>query len=228
VSEKPLNDLNSSTCVASSLLQSSSDQTSNVLLLNRDNGCVWEDFEFYPPPDSLSQASNSVVPQYHVSLDDQLHLELPTPQFHLEPTNTFFLTEPNTTSISQSSAPLVFRGDFTTAIPNTEVSKATPQVSPTPTTALKSTFALTPTGQITHMVKPGQKRTSDQEDEAKITKRLRNNTAAAKYRQKKVDRIDSLEKALAAASKEKDDLKLQLAKRDAEVELLKRILDEKG
>ena len=53
----------------------------------------------------------------------------------------------------------------------------------------------------------------------RVEKRRRNNIAAAKYRQKKVDRIEELEGQLRAMTSERDDLKIALAKRDAEVEL---------
>jgi hypothetical protein len=59
-------------------------------------------------------------------------------------------------------------------------------------------------------------------------KRRRNNIAAAKYRQKKIDRIDELEKQLEAICGERDELKIALAKRDAEVEILRRMLEDKG
>lgn len=59
-------------------------------------------------------------------------------------------------------------------------------------------------------------------------KRRRNNIAAAKYRQKKVDRIEELEGQLQAVMAERDDLKIALAKRDAEVELLRAMLERKN
>lgn len=78
-----------------------------------------------------------------------------------------------------------------------------------------------------HKAKPGRKRAHEPEDEEQADKRRRNNVAAAKYRQKKFDRISELEQSLDEISKDRDELKLQLAKRDAEVELLKRLLAEK-
>ncbi|KIW01189.1 uncharacterized protein PV09_07470 [Verruconis gallopava] len=56
-------------------------------------------------------------------------------------------------------------------------------------------------------------------------KRRRNNLAAAKYRQKKIDRIKELENQLQSALEERDELKIKLAKRDAEVEVLRRMLE---
>ncbi|TLD25377.1 hypothetical protein PspLS_05409 [Pyricularia sp. CBS 133598] len=64
----------------------------------------------------------------------------------------------------------------------------------------------------------------ENEDEILADKRRRNNAAAAKYRQKKVDRISELEDCVAEISKERDDLKLQLAKRDEEIRILREML----
>ncbi|OJD36390.1 b-zip transcription factor idi-4 [Diplodia corticola] len=61
-------------------------------------------------------------------------------------------------------------------------------------------------------------------DETLADKRRRNNLAAAKYRQKKVDRISELEDEVKEVSKERDELKLQLARRDAELELLRKLM----
>lgn len=47
-------------------------------------------------------------------------------------------------------------------------------------------------------------------------KRQRNTVAARKYRQKRLDRIKELEDALDAANRERDDLKLRLARQEAE------------
>ncbi|KAH6656279.1 hypothetical protein BKA67DRAFT_654626 [Truncatella angustata] len=52
-------------------------------------------------------------------------------------------------------------------------------------------------------------------------KRQRNNIAAKKYRQKKIDRIDELEAELKDVKDERDDLKIRLARQEAEVAALK-------
>lgn len=75
----------------------------------------------------------------------------------------------------------------------------------------------------------GLKRTSSQAKlEEKADKRHRNKIAAAKYRQKKVDRIEELEKSLDDVQSERDALKLELAKKSAEVELLRQLLAQKN
>jgi septal ring factor EnvC (AmiA/AmiB activator) len=57
--------------------------------------------------------------------------------------------------------------------------------------------------------------------DASTEKLQRNNAAARKYRQKFVERIAELEKALAEVSAERDQLKLKLVRSDAEVEVLR-------
>ncbi|KAL8288413.1 hypothetical protein RB600_004067 [Gaeumannomyces tritici] len=64
----------------------------------------------------------------------------------------------------------------------------------------------------------------DEDDVALADKRRRNNAAAAKYRQKKLDRISELEEVVADVSKERDELKLQLARRDEEIRILREML----
>ncbi|KAH6609128.1 gaf domain nucleotide-binding [Trichoderma cornu-damae] len=65
-------------------------------------------------------------------------------------------------------------------------------------------------------------------DEAQAAiKRQRNTMAARKYRQKRLDRIADLERALSEMTGERDDLKLKLARREAEVEALREMLGRK-
>ncbi|KAK2021950.1 hypothetical protein LX32DRAFT_603747 [Colletotrichum zoysiae] len=59
----------------------------------------------------------------------------------------------------------------------------------------------------------------------KILRRQRNTIAARKYRQKKVDRIDELESLLKEMTRERDDLRIRLARQEAETEALKRIME---
>lgn len=58
----------------------------------------------------------------------------------------------------------------------------------------------------------------------KILRRQRNTIAARKYRQKKVDRIDELESMLKEMTRERDDLRIRLARQEAETEALKSVM----
>ncbi|KAL1386328.1 hypothetical protein HDK64DRAFT_275152 [Phyllosticta capitalensis] len=55
-----------------------------------------------------------------------------------------------------------------------------------------------------------------------IEKRARNSVAARKCRQKKLDRIDMLEQALAAMTAERDELRVRMARMEGEMMGLKK------
>ncbi|KAF7529447.1 hypothetical protein G7054_g9830 [Neopestalotiopsis clavispora] len=59
-------------------------------------------------------------------------------------------------------------------------------------------------------------------------KRQRNNIAARKYRQKKIDRISELEAELKEVKDDRDDLRVRLARQEAEVAALKSLFKIKG
>ncbi|KAF5020277.1 hypothetical protein F66182_7699 [Fusarium sp. NRRL 66182] len=72
-----------------------------------------------------------------------------------------------------------------------------------------------------------RKASPEEQDSAATLKRQRNTLAARKYRQKRLDRITELENALAAMTGERDDMRLQLARREAEVDALRDMLGKK-
>lgn len=57
-----------------------------------------------------------------------------------------------------------------------------------------------------------------------VLKRQRNTIAARKYRQKRLDRISELEVALDGVTKERDDLRIRLARQEAETAALKEMM----
>ncbi|KAK1676200.1 hypothetical protein BDP55DRAFT_728049 [Colletotrichum godetiae] len=62
------------------------------------------------------------------------------------------------------------------------------------------------------------------EDNANAIKRQRNTVAARRYRQKGRDRITELETTLKGVEEERDKLKLQLARKEAEVDALREMM----
>lgn len=62
------------------------------------------------------------------------------------------------------------------------------------------------------------------EDADTVLKRQRNTIAARKYRQKRLDRIKELEDALEGVTKERDDLRLRLARQEAETAALREMM----
>ena len=63
--------------------------------------------------------------------------------------------------------------------------------------------------------------TSRSEETDRVTKRQRNTEAARRYRQRKMDRVSELEDALEEIRKERDELKLKLARSEAEAGVLR-------
>ncbi|KAI0479374.1 hypothetical protein GGR56DRAFT_634672 [Xylariaceae sp. FL0804] len=74
----------------------------------------------------------------------------------------------------------------------------------------------------------GVKRRSPPADEVTALKRQRNNEAARKYRQKRIDRISELEGELDGVKKERDDLRIRLARQEAETAALRTMLQMKS
>ncbi|KXH63601.1 BZIP transcription factor JlbA/IDI-4 [Colletotrichum salicis] len=76
--------------------------------------------------------------------------------------------------------------------------------------------------------KPNGSATTDldsiDEDNANAIKRQRNTVAARRYRQKGRDRITELETILKGVEEERDKLKLQLARKEAEVDALREMM----
>jgi hypothetical protein len=70
----------------------------------------------------------------------------------------------------------------------------------------------------------GRQPAKPQEDPDVVLKRQRNTIAARKYRQKRLDRISELEVALENVTRERDDLKLRLARQEAETAALKEMM----
>lgn len=57
-----------------------------------------------------------------------------------------------------------------------------------------------------------------------ISRRQRNNLAAKRYRQKKIDRIEELEEQVKEVTQERDELRIKLARQEAEVAALREML----
>ncbi|KAG5656720.1 hypothetical protein KAF25_010273 [Fusarium avenaceum] len=90
-----------------------------------------------------------------------------------------------------------------------------------------STFSLHPSPSSSSGSSRKRKSSPEDEDSNVALKRQRNTLAARKYRQKRLDRISELEDALAAMKDERDDMRLQLARREAEVDALREMLAKK-
>lgn len=65
---------------------------------------------------------------------------------------------------------------------------------------------------------------SEEVDPEILDRRYRNNLAAKRYRQKKIDRIEQLEKEVSDLKQERDELRIRLARQEAEVAALREML----
>ena len=123
------------------------------------------------------------------------------------------------TSISQSNCRSTFH---TPPSQNLNVTSATvPTTSAASLSTLASATGSTSTTATIDTTAAG-------EDLEAARKRYRNTLAARKYRQKRLDRIKELEMSLKAVSKERDELRLRLARQEAETATLKEMLRMKG
>ena len=84
--------------------------------------------------------------------------------------------------------------------------------------------ASTPSDLSGQLTPPNKHKLSPDADPDVLLKRQRNTIAARKYRQKRLDRIAELELALKEMTSERDDLKLKLARQEAETSALRELM----
>ncbi|KAM0355160.1 hypothetical protein ACHAPU_001023 [Fusarium lateritium] len=149
---------------------------------------------------------NIMISDLNVTLDTQQTLDM----------GDGFLTQkqPHTINSSPSEQP----STSSTPHPTNKSSSSIPGTS---------TFSLHPSPSSSSGSSRKRKSSPEDEDSSVAIKRQRNTLAARKYRQKRLDRITELEDALAAMKDERDDMRLQLARREAEVDALRGMLDKK-
>ncbi|KAG5753418.1 hypothetical protein H9Q72_002570 [Fusarium xylarioides] len=125
--------------------------------------------------------------------------------------------------ITVNSSPLEQPSTSSTPHPPTTTTNKSPSSSIPGT----STFSLHPSPSSSSGSSRKRKSSPEDEESAVTLKRQRNTLAARKYRQKRLDRISELEEALAAMTNERDDMRLQLARREAEVDALREMMGKK-
>lgn len=167
------------------------------------------------PPLDLSAGLSLSLDEDFLSQGAASHLDLSFDQANSDTLGADLLIPPTTTTTTTTSR------------------RSTNSPSYAPNSSGFSTFTLNINGQSpdsSSSSSAGTKRKADSpEDEAaaKDLKRQRNTMAARKYRQKRLDRIAELEQALADMTGERDDLRLKLARREAQVDALREMLVKK-
>lgn len=129
--------------------------------------------------------------------------------------------------ITVNSSPLEQPSTSSTPHPPTTITTTTTNKSPSSSIPGTSTFSLHPSPSSSSGSSRKRKSSPEDEESTVTLKRQRNTLAARKYRQKRLDRISELEEALAAMTNERDDMRLQLARREAEVDALREMMGKK-
>ncbi|KAK4464569.1 hypothetical protein QBC42DRAFT_344624 [Cladorrhinum samala] len=187
-----------------------------------------------PPPSLLLTPDLGSVADFdYTALDlSQVQIPLSFPDLHdaslspFPPPASNFPTPSCTgaTNTESSSASPVSTVDSSpsTLVPGLKLPTPTPSTASTTTPKPKGRPGRKPTKKRPRSSSPEE---DDEEDPDVIDKRQRNNLAAKRYRQKKVDRIEELEGEVKEVSKERDELKLEVARKDAEIKALREMLE---
>jgi hypothetical protein len=120
---------------------------------------------------------------------------------------------------------------FTTTFPSQQSSQQRPTPPPSVSTAERASKSTSPAA-ATGKTGPASPTTSDSPGdgvgpESRKRKRERNTEAARRYRQRRQDRLEELEEALAAMTKDRDDLRIKLARSEAETDILRGLMAKK-
>jgi hypothetical protein len=244
VSDHNLEDLNSRCAVFRSRASSSS-PSSQALQSNQVDWIFQDAFSQFEL-DSSTQYCDPVLNNFsHPSFNDLIEFTTSTsaPSFTFEPINTTDFDTPdsleqllypdatNLTSYTDNNTTthldLTHLATSIKPVSSSTMHATSPNISSHTSRSSSTSASANTLATNTNAPKAGKKRASSTEDDEVVEKRQRNNAAAAKYRQKKLDRIAELEKALQEVSTERDNLKIQLAKKDGEVEILNRLLSRK-
>lgn len=161
------------------------------------------DFWLVPPP----RANTTDAPQDHQ--DHQEHQSQQQQQQQQQLT----LNPAPSQSLQPPSSSLPLDPSTTEPIPNSRAS---------------SPSSASPPGRASGAGRATSSSKRDAEDPDVVVKRQRNTIAARKYRQKRLDRIQELEDALKAMTGERDDLKLKLARQEAETAALREMMQMKS
>ncbi|KAK7518346.1 uncharacterized protein IWZ02DRAFT_434704 [Phyllosticta citriasiana] len=133
---------------------------------------------------------------------------------------------PPSITTTPTTAPLVSFSPATTTYSYSQQSQEshTPPVAPTTASSSSSSTsaATTTTKQPMSTHKRPRDVSASPPPASLIDKRKRNSIAARKCRQKKLDRIEALEQALAAMTAERDELRVRMARMEGEMEGLKK------
>jgi len=195
--------------------------------------CLWseptQDHQQYYTQSSQYQGKDYSIGS--TDSDGSTSLSTPLEDFLSTPAALTSISTPANESSSQALPPLLpgLSLPKPTTKPKSSKGKSKPGPKPKSTNIKKNLY--TPPSSVA-----GQKRSlspaddpdedgdGEEEDEETLHKRARNNIAAKKYRQKKLDRITELEEEVDAIKKERDELRILLARQEAQTSALREML----
>lgn len=168
-------------------------------------------------------------------LFDFLPSHLPVPPLNSEASTSLTNTPTTTTLQSPSPVPPSPDGAAPALVPGLKLPHTKPRSKPGRRPAVGASVSHTTGGRITkrsaaaaatpHVPALSSADDEDHDVDAELAdRRYRNNLAAKRYRQKKVDRIQELEAEVKEVTRERDDLRIALARQEAEVAALREML----
>lgn len=185
------------------------------------------EFDYTPCLDSLA-----------TPLFDFLPSPLPVPPLNSEASTSLTNTPTTATLQSPSPAPPSPDGAAPALVPGLKLPHTKPRSKPGRRPAAGASLSHTAGGRITkrpaaaaatpYVPAPSADdgdHNHDDVDAELADRRYRNNLAAKRYRQKKVDRIQELEAEVKEVTRERDDLRIALARQEAEVAALREMLN---
>lgn len=207
--------------------QDQSDWTDLCTSLSSDPFGQLTTLDFSAQPDDWSkiQTIDDFLPMTGNTFDDFLSYDLQAPQFtETHPSQmispSIDLNTAQTTSQNEPSILYTTIEDSHSAPTKSNSYSLSPAASST-TPPSSTTSANSPKDIST----PNSNHSHANPD--KVKKRTLNTIAARRYRQKKVDQVVGLEAALQESEKEKDELRLRVARLEAEVDVLRGLVGKK-
>jgi hypothetical protein len=131
---------------------------------------------------------------------------------------------------ARTIAPLMI--DFPISIEAPQAGHQLQAGRPTPPPSVSNAGSLSkttspPTATRAAPASPSISDSPEETGDSRKRKRERNTEAARRYRQRRQDRLEELEEALAAMQKERDDLRIKLARSEAETDILRGLMAKK-
>ncbi|OKL63366.1 hypothetical protein UA08_01750 [Talaromyces atroroseus] len=175
---------------------------------------------FYSTNTSTVSATSTAAPTTtNIAVSPLSMTSLPSQEYHHQQHQPFLAPKPRTPPSSSSSS-------FSSPASSNATTIAVKSNKNTQSTSRKRSRA-TATAESASVDLSSNNSAQDSEEERIVEKRRRNTMAARRFRKRKQDHVEDLESQLSTMTKERDDLKLQVAKWEGEVMALRKLLDMK-